>query len=128
VSGATSSVTQADRLGFRARRPSWPSILGWGALNATYATTFDTYKLERWTGYRLTSEFDIGIEGRVEGNVDYDAGRGGFTTLRPNEDHDYRCRRRQWRSRHEDVALRHNRRVRALLNNLLNNLAGVIGI
>ena len=85
MSGATSSVTQADRLGFRARRPSWPSILGWGALNATYATTFDTYKVERWTGYRLTSEFDIGIEGRVVGNVGYDAGRGGFATLRLNE-------------------------------------------
>jgi hypothetical protein len=61
----------------------WFSKGHWGALSATYATTFDTYKVEARTGYRLTSEFDIGIEGRVEGNVDYDAGRiGGFATLR----------------------------------------------
>ena len=55
----------------------WFSPKHWGALNATYATTFDTYKLEGRIGYRLTAEFDVGMEARIEGNVDYDAGRDG---------------------------------------------------
>ena len=55
-------------------------------MSASYATTFDTYKVEVRTGYRLTSEFDIGIEGCFEGNVDYDAGWiGGFATRRLHE-------------------------------------------
>ena len=51
-------------------------------MNATYATTFDTYKLEGRIGYRLMTEFDVGMEARLEGNVDYDAGRvGALATL-----------------------------------------------
>lgn len=54
----------------------------WGAVNGSYATTFDTFKVEARTGYRVTESMDLGIETRIEGNADYDAGRaGGFATV-----------------------------------------------
>lgn len=58
----------------------------WGAVNASYATTFDTYKVEARSGYRVAEAIDLGVETRIEGNADYDAGRlGGFATLHLGE-------------------------------------------
>lgn len=66
----------------------WFSNQHWGALNASYATTFETYKVEGRTGFRVSPMIDIGVEARVEGNTDYDAGRiGGFAMLRIGETH-----------------------------------------
>ena len=59
------------------------SEVHWLAGHASYSTTFNTYKLEGRSDWRVLPELDLGLEARVEGNGDYDGGRAGaFAMLR----------------------------------------------
>lgn len=78
------AVAQYD-YGAKIAAEAWYSISdkAWVAGNASFATTFNAYKLGVRSGYRLFQDINIGLEARIEGDDEYHlSGRlGAFTTV-----------------------------------------------
>ncbi len=56
---------------------SWVTPATWVSVEASYATLFDTFKVGAQAGTNVFAKLAVGLEGQIDANETYGAGRAG---------------------------------------------------